>query len=168
MMLYRFSDYQKVMPVELRNFFREECIKLQVSVRDEEALIFRMAELAADMHDLVQKDVHALLRGLLSEGLSGIGHGVAIPHVRVPGLKALAGVLLVLEKPINADAVDRIPVDIVFLMLVPEADESDHLRALAKTSRLLRDEALCDKLRGCKNAEAAFVLLTQAQSEKAA
>ncbi|MFK9781008.1 PTS sugar transporter subunit IIA, partial [Escherichia coli] len=81
-------------------------------------------------------------------GSTGVGHGVAIPHGRIPGLDRLHGLFARLETPIDFDAIDNLPVDLIFVLLAPETAGADHLKALARVSRLLRDKSMCEKLRG--------------------
>lgn len=167
-MLYHLSDYQRARPVELHHFFNERLIKLGALAKDKPSLEQRLAEFASESLGLQTKDVLQGLRAQETEGLSGIGHGVAIPHVRLAELESMQALMMIFEKPVDVNAVDRIPVDIVFLLLAPEKEDSVYLRALAKVSRLLRSEGLAEKLRGCKTPEAAFVLMTQAMAERAA
>jgi PTS system nitrogen regulatory IIA component len=93
-------------------------------------------------------------------GTTGIGMGIGIPHGRIPGLTKLYGLFVRLERPVPFEAIDEQPVDLVFLLLAPETAGADHLKALALVSRLLRDRAICEKLRGTDNADALYVLLT--------
>ena len=109
------------------------------------------------LHDRVIFDV-LLQREKL--GTTGIGRGIAIPHGKMQELERLHGLFARLPKPIDFDAIDEQPVDLIFLLLAPESAGADHLKALARISRLLRDEAVCEKLRGAHDPEALFALLT--------
>ena len=95
-------------------------------------------------------------------GSTGVGAGIAIPHGKLAGLTQLSAVFARLREPIEFDAVDGKPVDLVFLLLAPDAAGSDHLKALALVSRLLRDQRVCAGLRGADNAEALYAVLTDA------
>ena len=101
-------------------------------------------------------------------GTTGIGGGVAIPHGKLPDLERIHGVFGRLETPVDFDAIDDEPVDLIFMLLAPEAAGADHLKALARVSRLLRDRAVCDKLRGALEADAVYALLTQQATQHAA
>ncbi len=101
-------------------------------------------------------------------GTTGVGAGVAIPHGKLPALDRLYGLFARLDAPIDFEAIDEQPVDLIFLLLAPEAAGADHLKALARVSRLLRDKETCDKLRGSDTAEALYVLLTQTATSHAA
>jgi PTS system nitrogen regulatory IIA component len=92
-------------------------------------------------------------------GSTGIGNGVAIPHGKLPKLKALVGLFARLEKPIDFEALDGHPVDLIFLLLAPEAAGADHLKALARIARLLRDPATAAKMRATGDARTLYELL---------
>ncbi|HWI80093.1 MAG TPA: PTS sugar transporter subunit IIA, partial [Ramlibacter sp.] len=101
-------------------------------------------------------------------GSTGVGYGVAIPHGKLPGLKRLYGFFARLASPIDFEAVDDQPVDLVFLLLAPETAGADHLKALARISRLLRDRETCEKLRGSDSGDAIYALLTEVTARSAA
>jgi len=94
-------------------------------------------------------------------GTTGVGSGIAVPHGKLPGLDKLYGLFARLETPINFDAIDEQPVDLICPLLVPESAGADHLKALARISRLLRDDSICEKLRGSDSVEAIHALLTE-------
>jgi PTS system nitrogen regulatory IIA component len=101
-------------------------------------------------------------------GTTGLGMGTAIPHAKLAELKRLYGFFARLERPIDFAAIDERPVDLVFLLLAPESAGADHLKALARLSRLMRDRVVCDKLRGTDNPEALYALLTDEAASHAA
>lgn len=101
-------------------------------------------------------------------GTTGIGGGTAIPHGRLPDLPRLYGLFARLEKPIDFEAIDNHPVDLIFLLLTASGAGADHLKALARISRLLRDKTVCDKLRGTDRADALYALLTDRAASHAA
>ncbi|WP_207461979.1 PTS IIA-like nitrogen regulatory protein PtsN [Azospirillum sp. SYSU D00513] len=101
-------------------------------------------------------------------GTTGVGHGIAIPHGKLPELDRVYGVFARLERPVDFDAIDEQPVDLMFLLLAPEHAGADHLKALARVSRLLRDQSMCEKLRGSDSADAIYALLTQNEASHAA
>ena len=94
-------------------------------------------------------------------GSTGVGAGLAIPHGKLPGLDRLQGVFARLEKPVDFDSIDDEPVDLVFLLLAPEDAGADHLKALARISRIMRERSFCDKLRGSDSADAIYALLIE-------
>lgn len=103
-----------------------------------------------------------------SLGPTGVGHGVALPHARLHGLDRVVGLFLRLEKPLDFDAVDRQPVDLIFALLAPKNSGVDHLKALALVSRTLRDSELRSKLRANDDPVALHAMLSAAPGIKAA
>jgi PTS system nitrogen regulatory IIA component len=101
-------------------------------------------------------------------GTTGVGLGIGIPHGKLPGLDRMTGLFARLDRPVDFEAIDNQPVDLIFLLLAPEDAGADHLKALARVSRLLRDRAMCAKLRGTDNADALYALLTEDQASNAA
>jgi len=123
-----------------------------------------LQELARKASELTGQHERAIFDVLLERerlGTTGVGHGIAIPHGKLPALERVWGLFARLERPIDFDAIDEQPVDLMFLLLAPEQAGADHLKALARVSRLLRDSAMCEKLRGCASADAIYALLTQ-------
>jgi PTS system nitrogen regulatory IIA component len=101
-------------------------------------------------------------------GSTGFGGGAAIPHGRIEGLTAVFGMFARLETPIDFQAVDGIPVDLVFLLLSPPDAGADHLKALASVSRAFRDRQILAKLRGARSKDALFALLAGVETRDAA
>lgn len=101
-------------------------------------------------------------------GTTGVGNGIAIPHGKLPNLDRIYGLFARLEHPIDFDAIDERPVDLIFLLLAPEGSGADHLKALARASRLLRDKSACEKLRGTDDSEALYALLVDTTASWAA
>jgi PTS system nitrogen regulatory IIA component len=92
---------------------------------------------------------------------TAVGRGVALPHGRLPGLSRIAGLFAKLQNPIAFGAPDDLPVDLVFLLLTPAEAGADHLKALARISRLMRQGGLCEQLRSARSADALYALLTE-------
>lgn len=127
-----------------------------------------LAKRAADVTGLHERAIFDVLLERERLGSTGVGNGIAIPHGKLAELQKLHGVFARLDSPIDFDSVDDQPVDLVFLLLAPEAAGADHLKALARVSRLLRDRAVCEKLRGANSADAIYALLTEARTSHAA
>ena len=127
--------------------------------------------LARRVASLAKLDEHRVFETLLEReqlGTTGIGAGTAVPHGRLPDLPRPIALFARLEKPIEFDAIDSQPVDLIFLLLTPSDASADHLKALARISRLLRDRAMCTKLRGTDAADAIYALLTDRAASHAA
>jgi PTS system nitrogen regulatory IIA component len=100
-------------------------------------------------------------------GSTGVGNGIAIPHGKLPKLEKLFGLFARLDRPIDFESLDGQPVDLIFLLLAPEAAGADHLKALARVARLLRDADVVRKLRDSQDAEALYAVLAMQSSQAA-
>jgi len=127
-----------------------------------------LARRAADVTGEPERAIFEVLIERERLGTTGVGNGIAIPHGKLPGLDRLYGLFARLETPIDFDAIDEQPVDLICLLLAPESAGADHLKALARVSRLLRDRSICEKLRGSDSAEAVYALLTEPTASHAA
>lgn len=122
----------------------------------------------------VQMGGHAddLLAALLDReriGSTGIGQGVAIPHIKIAGADRMYGVLVRLETPVDYDAIDGLPVDIIFMLLAPaESKTTQHLKMLAQISRFLKDTKTCDAIRAAAETETLTAILTEWANSQAA
>src|ERR1700753_3974813 len=101
-------------------------------------------------------------------GSTGVGDGIAIPHGKLAKCQQISGVFARLERPIDFEAPDRLPVDLIFMLIAPEAAGADHLKALAMSARLLRNAAIAAQLRATKDPAALYALLTMAPTSHAA
>jgi PTS system nitrogen regulatory IIA component len=122
-----------------------------------------LQELAARAAVICGRNEREVLEVLMQRerlGSTGIGNGIAIPHGKLARLERLFGVFARLERPIDFEALDGQPVDLVFLLLAPEGAGADHLKALARIARLLRDPEVAHKLRESRDAEALYAVLT--------
>jgi PTS system nitrogen regulatory IIA component len=123
-----------------------------------------LQELAKRAAELVGEHERAIFDVLIERerlGTTGVGGGVAIPHGKLPRISRLFGVFARLEKPVDFESIDEQPVDLIFMLLAPAGAGADHLKALARVSRLLRDRKVCEKLRGSDTADALYALLTE-------
>ena len=129
-----------------------------------------LQELARRAAELTGEQERAIFDVLLERerlGTTGVGDGVAIPHGNLPNLRKLVGIFARLERPIDFEAIDEQPVDLIFLLLAPGTAGADHLKALARVSRLLRDRQMREKLRGSETREALYALLVEQQASAA-
>ena len=128
-------------------------------------------ELAARAAALTDQNERAILEILLQReklGSTGVGNGVAIPHGKLAKLGGLFGLFARLERPIDFEALDGQPVDLIFLLLAPEAAGADHLKALARVARLLRDPEIARRLRESRDADALYAVLSLPPASSAA
>ncbi|MBS0536244.1 MAG: PTS IIA-like nitrogen regulatory protein PtsN [Proteobacteria bacterium] len=129
-----------------------------------------LQELAVRAAELTGQSERAILEILLQReklGSTAVGNGIAIPHGKLPKLGRLFGLFARLERPIDFEALDSQPVDLIFLLLAPEAAGADHLKALARVARLLRDPDVAKKLRESSDTDALYAVLAMPQSSAA-
>jgi PTS system nitrogen regulatory IIA component len=126
-----------------------------------------LARRAAEITGLGERRIFETLLERERLGTTGVGRGVAIPHGKLGELKRLHGMFARLGRPVDFEAIDEQPVDLVFLLLAPETAGADHLKALARVSRLLRNPATCEKLRGAASADGLYMLLTEPEAKAA-
>ena len=129
-----------------------------------------LQELAAKAAELTGQNERAVFEVLLQReklGTTAIGNGIAIPHGKMPTLSRLFGLFARLERPVAFDALDNQPVDLVFLLLAPEAAGADHLQALARIARLMRDQTVVHKLRATHDAESLYAVLAMPSASAA-
>lgn len=127
-----------------------------------------LAKAAGPIVNLHERTIFDTLLERERLGTTGVGHGIAIPHGKIQGLTRLHALFGRLERPIPFDAIDEQPVDLMFLLLAPQDAGADHLKALARASRLLRDTSFCDQLRACKDSKALYDLLRAGPTSRAA
>jgi PTS system nitrogen regulatory IIA component len=130
-----------------------------------------LQELSARAADLTGLDERTIFETLLERerlGTTGVGQGIAIPHGKLAGLDRLHGLFARLVTPIDFESIDEQPVDLVFLLLAPETAGAEHLKALARISRLMRNQTVVEKLRGSDSSAAIYALLTEPAASDAA
>ena len=130
-----------------------------------------LQEISAQAARLVGLDEREVFETLLHRerlGSTGIGDGIAIPHGKIPRLSRLFGLAARLDKPVDFEALDNQPVDIVFLLLAPEGAGADHLKALARVARVLRESGTRDRIRAARDACAIYAVLNEASKPQAA
>jgi PTS system nitrogen regulatory IIA component len=129
-----------------------------------------LQEIAAKAAELTGHNEKAVFEILLQReklGSTGVGNGVAIPHGKLQKLGSVFGLFARLERPIDFEALDAQPVDLIFLLLAPEGAGADHLKALARVARLLRDPEVARKLRASNGAEAIYAVLAMPSASAA-
>ena len=131
-------------------------------------LLQLLAEKAGGIVGLPEREVFDTILQRERLGSTGVGNGIAIPHGKLAGVKRITGVFSRLETPIDFEALDEQPVDLVFLLLAPEGAGADHLKALSRIARVLRDSQTVAKIRGTKDASAIHALLSETPASHAA
>ncbi|MEX0758653.1 MAG: PTS IIA-like nitrogen regulatory protein PtsN [Tistlia sp.] len=154
--------------MEMTDLITPAAVIPSLRVTSKKQALQELAKRAAQITGLPERQLFDVLIERERLGPTGIGHGIAIPHGKLAALDRLYALFARLETPIDFDAVDEQPVDLICLLLAPEAAGADHLKALARVSRLLRDRATCEKLRGSESRDALYALLTQSPASHAA
>ncbi|MEO1774642.1 MAG: PTS IIA-like nitrogen regulatory protein PtsN [Pseudomonadota bacterium] len=154
--------------MELSDLIRPDAVLPSLKASSKKHVFGDIANRAADLTGLDHRMICEKLIAREHLGSTAMGNGVAIPHARVEGLDRIIGVFARLDAPIEFDAADAKGVDLMVALLAPEDAGADHLRALAKVSRLLRDADLRTKLRQTQTAEALYALMTEPSSARAA
>ncbi|MBL4603705.1 MAG: PTS IIA-like nitrogen regulatory protein PtsN [Emcibacteraceae bacterium] len=150
--------------MDISNLINMDAIFPSLKATSKKQLLQELGNLAKKA---IGKPVYEIANVLMERerlGSTGVGQGVAIPHGRFAELDKICGIFAKLETPVNYDSIDDQPVDLVFLLLVPEQAGADHLKALAKISRVLRDKNICEKLRGTDSGDAIYAILNSTQA----
>ncbi|WP_026355496.1 PTS IIA-like nitrogen regulatory protein PtsN [Pannonibacter phragmitetus] len=150
--------------MDLSDLISQEAVVVGLKASSKKQAIQELATKAAELTGLSEREIFDTLLQRERLGSTGVGHGVAIPHGKLVKLDKLVGFFARMEKPIDFDALDDQPVDLIFLLLAPEGAGADHLKALARIARQLRDTKVASGLRTAVDSQAAFALLTQPQS----
>jgi nitrogen PTS system EIIA component len=151
--------------MDIGDLLDRNAIAMRVSAANKRQALAVISEIAARNFGLDQAEILDALAGREQAGSTGVGHGVAAPHARLEGLQRMRGVFVRLEHPVEFEAVDDQPVDLIFALFAPKDAGVEHLRALARVSRLLRQPELRQRLRLARSADAIHALLVQGASE---
>jgi PTS system nitrogen regulatory IIA component len=154
--------------MEITELLMPDGVIPDLSASSKKQALQELAKRAAKVTGLHERTIFDVLLERERLGTTGVGQGIAIPHGKLPGLERIYGLFARLPEPVDFDAIDDQPVDLIFLLLAPESAGADHLKALARVSRLLRDPAVCEQLRHSTQPKALFSLLTQPPKSHAA
>jgi nitrogen PTS system EIIA component len=138
-----------------------------LKVNNKKQTLHELAARAAALCGQSEKAIFEILMQREKLGSTGIGNGIAIPHGKMPNLTRLFGMFARLDRAIDFEALDGQPVDLIFLLLAPEGAGADHLKALARVARLLRDSSIAHKLRASRDAEALYAVLAMPSASAA-
>ncbi len=151
----------------LNDLLTSDAVLAPLKANSKKQALQDIAERAARLTGLSAREVFEALLQRERLGSTGIGDGIAIPHGRSHGLTRLHGLFARLEKPIDFDALDGQPVDILFVLLAPEGAGADHLKALARVARVLRDRSTLQRIRGAQDPDAIYAILTESAAKAA-
>jgi PTS system nitrogen regulatory IIA component len=154
--------------MEIADLLKPEHVIARLRATSKKQALQELARRGAEITGQSERAILATLMKREKLGTTGVGNGIAIPHGKLPDLPKMYGIFARLEHPIDFEAIDDRPVDLIFLLLAPDSAGADHLKALARVSRLLRDKRACEKLRGTDDAEALYALLIDSTTSWAA
>jgi PTS system nitrogen regulatory IIA component len=154
--------------MEIADLIRPDGVVPNLRATSKKQALQDLSRRAAELTDLPERRIFEVLVERERLGTTGVGHGVAIPHGKLPELTRLTALFAKLETPVDFEAIDDQPVDLICVLLAPEGAGADHLKALARISRILRDRSVCEKLRGSESADALYAILTQSTASRAA
>lgn len=145
----------------LLDFLNPQAVLPALRVSSKKQALQELAAHAAGLTGLSEAGIYESLLQRERLGSTGIGEGLAIPHGKLPGLERIYGLMARLEKPIDFEALDGQQVDILFLLLAPEGAGADHLKALARVARVLRDPRVVERIRATRDAAAIYAIMTE-------
>lgn len=154
--------------MDLSDLVEVPAIMPVLKANSKKQLLQLLAEKAASVTGLPERVIFDTILQRERLGSTGVGNGIAIPHGKLAGVSKIFGVFARLEQPVDFDALDDRPVDLVFLLLAPEGAGADHLKALSRIARVLRDSDTVAKVRATKDASAIYALLSQTATPHAA
>jgi|SRR5688572_136259 PTS system nitrogen regulatory IIA component len=155
--------------MDLSDLLAPEAVLPAVHAQSKKQVLQEVCATAAHRTGLAERDIFDTILQRERLGSTGVGNGVAIPHGKLKSVDRLVGVFARLVRPVEFESLDDQPVDLVFLLVAPESAGADHLKALARIARVLRDSALTQRLRAAKDArELHRILTTPAQTSHAA
>jgi nitrogen PTS system EIIA component len=154
--------------MDLSDVITPEAILPSLKANSKKQVLQAIAEKAAAMTGVEERDIFDTLNKREKLGSTGVGGGIAIPHGKLAKLDQIFGMFARLPKPIDFEALDETPVDLIFLLLAPESAGADHLKALARVARLFREPGIAGKLRASSDASALYAVLTESAADHAA
>jgi PTS system nitrogen regulatory IIA component len=151
----------------LTDLLSPEAVISPLRANSKKQALLELSQHAASLTGLPERELYESLLQRERLGSTGIGDGIAIPHGRMAGIGRLVGLFARLDKPIDFEALDGQPVDIVFVLIAPEGAGADHLKALARVARVLRNQAVLDQVRKIRDPAMIYALLTETAAQAA-
>ena len=147
--------------MDLAELIAPEAVNPSLKAKTKKQALQDVAQRGAVLTGLDAREIFDTLMQRERLGSTGVGRGIAIPHGRMAGLPRIVSVFARLDEPIDFEALDNEPVDLIFLLLAPEQAGADHLKALARISRLLREPSTIERLRSSRDRAAIYSVLTE-------
>lgn len=152
----------------LDDLITADAILPALRVNTKKSALHEMSERAGSVSGLNPREIYDAVLQRERLGSTGVGNGIAIPHGKLLSCTKIVGVFARLERPIEFESLDGTPVDLAFLLVAPEASGADHLKALARIARVLREPHIVAKLRATRDAAGLYGVLTQQPASNAA
>jgi PTS system nitrogen regulatory IIA component len=159
---------QKEKEMALADLLQQNAIIPALRVNSKKQLLQELSAKASKVTGLSEREVFDVILQRERLGSTGVGNGIAIPHGKLASVSSIVGIFARLDQPVDFEALDDQPVDLVFLLLAPEGAGADHLKALSRIARVLRDQDLVSKLRATDSASAIYAFLNEEQASNAA
>jgi PTS system nitrogen regulatory IIA component len=157
-----------MVPMPLSELLSPEAVLPALRVQSKKQALQEISAAAARLTGIDEGEIFSTLLQRERLGSTGIGEGIAIPHGKLASMGRLIGLVARLERPIDFEAIDGQPVDLLFLLLAPEGAGADHLKALARIARALRQPGLVEQARAARDGSALYAVLTQSSAPQAA
>ncbi len=154
--------------MDLSDLISPDAVLLNLKVQSKKQAIQALAEKAASLTDVPEREIFDTLLQRERLGSTGVGKGIAIPHGKLVSFNKIVGIFARLETPIEFEALDGEPVDLIFLLLASEGAGADHLKALARVARVFRNPDATAELRETNDAHEAYRILTSDLKSNAA
>ncbi len=154
--------------MSLADLIVQDSVIPALKVNSKKQLLQELSAKAAQVTGLSEREIFDVILQRERLGSTGVGNGIAIPHGKLNSIDHIVGVFARLADPVDFEALDDQPVDLVFLLLAPEGSGADHLKALSRIARVLRDGDMVGKLRDTEAASAIYAFLTQTPASNAA
>ncbi|MCJ8323723.1 MAG: PTS sugar transporter subunit IIA [Rhizobiales bacterium] len=154
--------------MEILDFLTSSNVFIDVKAKSKKQILQFLSDEAAKTTDIDQRDIFDALLERERLGSTGVGKGIAIPHAKFKGLTKIVGMFVKLRHEVEFDSIDDKPVDLIFLLMVPENAGADHLTALARISRFMRDSQNIEGIHGAENIDSLYAVLTQIKNANAA
>ena len=154
--------------MSLADLIVQDAILPALKVNSKKQLLQELSAKAAQVTGLSEREVFDVILQRERLGSTGVGNGIAIPHGKLTSINNIVGVFARLSEPVDFEALDDQPVDLVFLLLAPEGAGADHLKALSRIARVLRDGDMVTKLRETESGAAIYAFLTDSPASNAA
>lgn len=154
--------------MELGDFLSRDAVVTDIKASSKKQVLQALSEKASELTGLSAREIFDTIIQREKLGSTGVGNGVAIPHGKFGKYDRITGIFARLTKPVDFDALDDQPVDVIVMLIAPEEAGADHLKALSRVARALRESHRMDAIRNTLDGDAIYALMTEAAQPDAA